>query len=181
MGVPDRVLAERARAAYERGRLQATLPTVALVLPLAALSIAICGRALASATGGALLAAVLLGALWRGQELARGARAGLAAGAGAVVLPMATCFHLCAGGVCLMAPSACIASGLVGGAVVGLLARRRAATEPHTGAYLGAAVVVAALAASLGCLIAGLGGVVGMTAAMSATVAPVVLWPSRAA
>jgi hypothetical protein len=181
MAVPESLLGGRARASYERGRLRAALPTVALVVPMVALSIVVCGRDVASLVCGTLLAAALLFARWRGQAMAGGAHAGLAAGAGALLLPMATCFHLCAGGVCLMAPSACVASGLLGGAALGVLARRRAEAEPRTGAYLGAAVVVAALAASLGCLIAGIGGVVGMTAAMAATVAPVVWWPRRAA
>lgn len=181
MAVPESVLAERARSAFERGRLRAALPTVALVAPMVALSIVVCGRDVASLSCGALLAAALLAALWRGEELARGARAGLAAGAGALLLPMATCFHLCAGGVCLMAPSVCVAAGMLGGAAIGRLARRRAAVEPRTGAYVGAALLIAALAGSLGCVIAGVGGVLGMSAGMAAAIGPVLWWPRRAA
>src|SRR5438477_4389169 len=136
MAVPEAVLAGRARGAYERGRVLSALPTVALVVPLVALSVAVCGRAAASLSLGALLGGVLMAALWRGQDLARGARTGLAAGAGALLLPMATCFHLCAGGVCLLAPSACVGAGLTAGAAIGLLARQRAPDGPARGGYL---------------------------------------------
>jgi hypothetical protein len=180
MAVPETVLAGRARAAYERGRLLSALPTVALVAPMVGLSLAVCGRVAASLSAGVLLSAVLAAALWRGQDVARGARAGLAAGAAALLLPMATCLHLCAGGVCLMAPSACIGAGALGGAAIGLLARRRA-SESLLGGYLASGLAVAALAGSLGCVIAGLGGVLGMSAGMAAAVAPIVWWPSRAA
>jgi hypothetical protein len=181
MAVPEDVLVQRARAAYERGRVRASLPTLALVAPMVALSVAVCGRAFLSLSCGALLAAVVVAALWRGQDLARGARVGLVAGTGALLLPMATCLHLCAGGVCLMAPSACIAAGVLGGAAVGLLARRGGGGEPFSGASLAAALAVAGLAGSLGCVIAGLGGLVGMGAGMAAAVAPVIWWPSRPA
>jgi hypothetical protein len=181
MAVLESVLADRARTAYERGRLRAAVPTVALVVPMVALSIVVVGRAAASLTGGALLAVALLAALWRGQQFGRGARAGLAAGAAAFLLPLATCFHLCAGGTCLAVPSACVAAGIVGGVAVGVLARRRAAAEPRPGAYLAPAIVVAALAGSLGCVIAGAGGVLGMAGAMAAAVAPIIWWPSRTA
>ncbi|HEV7502268.1 MAG TPA: hypothetical protein VGQ33_19770, partial [Vicinamibacteria bacterium] len=162
-------------------RVRAALPTVALVAPMVAVSIVVCGRGGASLTCGGLLAVTLLAALWRGQEFARGARAGLAAGAGALLLPLATCFHLCAGGVCLIAPSACVASGVLGGAVIGWRARGRAGMESRAGSYVGPALVVAALAGSLGCVIAGLGGVLGMSAGMAAAVGPALWWPRRAA
>jgi hypothetical protein len=182
MAVPDSTLADRARAAYERGRVRAALPTVALVVPMVALSVVVCRRDAVSLIGGGLLAALLLGALWRGGPLARGARAGLTAGTGALLLPMAaTCLHVCAGGICLLAPSACVTAGALAGAAVGVAARRREAAGAGTWAYLAPALLVAGLAGALGCVIAGLAGVVGMAIAMGLTVAPVLWWPSRTA
>src|SRR5260221_2779931 len=127
MAAPEAVLLGRARRAYEVGRLRASLPTVALVAPMVGLSILLCGRYAASACSGVALAAVLAAAAWRGQQFARGARAGLVAGLGPLLLPLALCLHLCAGGVCLLAPSICVAGGLLGGGAGGGTGRGPAA------------------------------------------------------
>jgi hypothetical protein len=180
MAVPEAALSARARRAYEMGRLRAALPTVALTVPMVGLSLALCDRPAATAGCGAALIAVLLTAAWRGQPYARGARAGLVAGLGPLLLPMATCFHLCAGGVCLLAPTACIVAALAGGAALGLYARHRVPTGAGARGYLLAAVGVAALVGSLGCVIAGLSGVVGMLAGLAVGTMPVLWWPARA-
>jgi hypothetical protein len=176
MAAPEAVLLGRARRAYEVGRLRASLPTVALVGPMVGLSILLCGRYAASACSGVALAAVLAAAAWRGQQFARGARAGLVAGLGPLLLPLALSLHMCAGGVCLLAPTICIAGGLVGGAAVGVRARGRA-----DAGYLALALSVAALTGSMGCLIAGASGVLGMAAGMAAGAAPALWWRARAA
>jgi hypothetical protein len=92
---------------------------------------------------------------------------------------MATCFHLCAGGVCLLAPTACVLAGLAGGAALGVHARHRVPTGPDAGGYLVAALAVGALVGSLGCVIAGVGGVVGMVVGLALGTAPVLWWPAR--
>jgi hypothetical protein len=179
MAVPEAVLSARARRAYEMGRLRTALPAVAFAVPMVALSLALCDRPAATAGCGLALVAVLITAAWRGRPYARGARAGLVAGLGPLLLPMATCFHLCAGGVCLLAPTACVLAGLAGGAAIGVHARHRVPTGPDAGGYLVAALAVGALVGSLGCVIAGLGGVVGMVVGLALGTAPVLWWPAR--
>ncbi|HEU0105317.1 MAG TPA: hypothetical protein VFT38_04055 [Vicinamibacteria bacterium] len=174
MAAPEAVLLGRARRAYEVGRLRASLPTVALVAPMVGLSILLCGRYAASACSGVALAAVLAAAAWRGQQFARGARAGLVAGLGPLLLPLALCLHLCAGGVCLLAPSICVAGGLLGGVAVGVRARGRA--DGSSAGYLAVALSVTALTGCMGCLIAGVSGVLGMAAGMAAGAAPALWW-----
>jgi hypothetical protein len=176
MAVPESVLAARARRAYEAGRLRAALPAIALAVPMVGLSVVLCDRPSASAACGLALVAVLLAAAWRGRPYARGARAGLVAGLGPLLLPMATCFHLCAGGVCLLAPTACVLAGLAGGVAIGVHARHRVPTGPDAGGYLLAALTVAALVGSLGCVIAGASGVVGMVVGLALGTAPVLWW-----
>jgi hypothetical protein len=180
MAVPEAVLAARARRAYEAGRLRTALPPIALAVPMVGLSVVLCDRPTASAGCGLALVAVLLAAAWRGQPFARGARAGLIAGLGPLLLPMATCFHLCAGGVCLLAPTACVAAALLGGAVLGLYARQGVPGGSHAGGYLLAAMAVAALVGSLGCVIAGVSGIAGMVIGLVIGTVPVLWWPARA-
>jgi hypothetical protein len=181
MAVPEAALSARARRAYEVGRLRTALPAIAFAaVPMVGLSIALCDRPLASAGCGLALAAVLLAAAWRGQPFARGARAGLVAGLGPLLLPMATCFHLCAGGVCLLVPAACIVAALVGGAALGLHARHHIPASSDAGGYLVTALAVAGLVGSLGCVIAGMSGIVGMVVGLTLGTVPVLWWPARA-
>jgi hypothetical protein len=180
MAVPEAVLSARARRAYEAGRLLSALPAVALAVPMVALSLVLCDRPAATAACGFALVAVLVAAAWRGRPYVRGARAGLVAGLGPLLLPMATCFHLCAGGVCLLAPTACIVAAVIGGATLGLYARHRIPGGPDSGGYLMAAIAVAALVGSLGCVIAGVSGIVGMVVGLALGTVPVLWWPARA-
>jgi len=179
MAVPEAALSARARRAYEMGRLRSALPAVALVVPMVGLSLALCDRMAASAGCGLALVAVLLAAAWQGRAHARGARAGLVAGLGPLLLPMATGFHLCAGGVCLLAPTACIVAALVAGAALGLHARRHIPASPDAGGYVVTALGVAALVGSLGCVIAGVSGIVGMVIGLAIGTVPVLWWPAR--
>jgi hypothetical protein len=176
MAVPDAVLVARARRAYERGRLRAALPSVAAIAPMVALSLVVCRQYAATAACGVALGAIVLAAGWRGQEVARGARAGLLAGLGPLLLPLVTCLHLCAGGVCVFVPASCVVAGIAGGVAVGVLARRRAPADAPSGRYLVPALGVAALTGSLGCVIAGTSGVVGMAVGMGLGAAPPILW-----
>ena len=177
MAAPEAVLAARARRAYEAGRLRTALPTVAFAIPMIALSLALCDRPAATAGCGLALVAVLAAAAWYGRACARGARAGLVAGLVPLLLPLATCFHLCAGGVCLLAPAACVVAALAGGAALGLYARHRVAADG--GGYLVAALGVAALVGSLGCVIAGVSGIAGMGIGLALGTVPVLWWPAR--
>src|SRR4029079_2492141 len=180
MAVPEAVLFSRARRAYEMGRLRSALPAVAFAVPMVALSVVLCDRPAATAACGFVLVAVVVAAAGRGRPYAGGARAGLVAGLGPLLLPMATCFHLCAGGVCLLAPTACIVAALVGGAALGLHARHHISAHPDAGSFMVTALAVAALVGSLGCVIAGLSGIVGMVIGLALGTVPVVWWPARA-
>jgi len=180
MAVPEAVLAARARRAYERGRVLSARLALAVAAPMVGLSLVLCDRPLASAGCGLALAAVLLAAAWRGQPFARGARAGLLAGLGPLLLPLATCLHICAGGVCLLAPTACVVAALLGGAALGLYARHHINASPDASGYLVTALAVAALVGSLGCVIAGVSGIVGMMVGLALGTAPALWWAVRA-
>jgi hypothetical protein len=181
MAVPDAVLVGRARRAYEWGRVRTALRTAAVVAPMVALSLVVCRQYAATAACGSALAAAVLAAAWRGQQLARGMRAGLVAGLVPLLLPLGTCLHLCAGGVCLLAPAVCVGAGIAGGVAIGVLARRRADADAHPARYLLPALIVAALTGSLGCVIAGASGVLGMALGMGIGAAPILWWRARAA
>jgi hypothetical protein len=182
MAGPELALEARARRAYERGRVRAALPTAALAVPMTVLSLLLCGREAATLVCGTLLAAALVGALWRGQEVSRGARVGLLAGAGPFALPLALqcTTHACVGGTCLLFPGVCIAGGILAGLAVAAPALRRV-PAPASWGYVLPALVVAGLAGSLGCVMAGTVGVVGMAGGMALGTAPLLLRASAAA
>jgi hypothetical protein len=163
-------LAARARRAYELGRLRAKLPAALFALPPAAVALEVCGRPWVTLPVATLLAAALVAAHWRGEAAARGAGAGLVAGALAFAAPV-----LASGlGLCPARPSAalltvCWGGGLVSGGVLALCARRAAGQRRL---YLVAAGVVAGLTGSLGCILAGTGGLVGVAAGLGLGMAP---------
>jgi hypothetical protein len=181
MAAPEAVLQARARSAYERGRLRAALPLTATSVPMVALALLATGRLAATLAGGALLAALLAAASWRGQDFARGARTGLLAGLGPYLLPLATrcTAHLCVDGVCLLYPAVCISGGVLAGLAVVFLARRAVPRAPSA-AYVGAALAVAGLAGSLGCVMAGAVGVFGMAGGLAVGATPLLLRPLAA-
>ncbi len=157
----DVPLASRARRAYETGRALRGLRRAAAVIPMAALSAWGCGRPEATVLAAALLAAVVVGLEWRGQDLCRAGRVGLIAGLPPLLLPLAIrgTMHACNASFCLSYSVVCFASGIAGGLVIGAWSVRR----DLRGRGLAAAGLVAVLAGSLGCLIAGVGGLVGLS------------------
>ena len=166
----DAVLAGRARRAYERGRVGHGLRAAAAVVPMAVLSLLACGRPAATMAGSLALAAVVTAAVWRGQDVARGARFGLLAGLPALLLPVLVeaTGHVCAPNVCILFPAACIAGGVVGGAALGWRGRK-------VGLPVGAFAVagcVAGLTGSLGCLVAGAAGLVGLLFGLASGLTP---------
>src|SRR5687767_13965737 len=78
----------RARRAYELGRLRAALPVLGWVAPMIVVSVAGCGPVWGAAVGGGLLAALCVGFKWRGQELARAVEPGLVGGMVPLSLPL---------------------------------------------------------------------------------------------
>jgi len=166
----DALLA-RACGAYERGRVLLGLRTSGFVVPMALVSWAACDQPAASLAGAVALATLVTLAVWRGQQLARGARLGLAAGAIPLLVPvLAACAgHLCSASLCLLFPTACLAGGVAGGACLGLFAGR-AGLGPQG---LACAGLAAWLAGSLGCLVAGALGIGVLLAGLAAGLAPV--------
>ena len=173
----EAVLLARARRAYEWGRVRAALPRLLVVAPLTVLSLVACGRYAATGAASMALALVLLACLWQGRHAGRGARAGLLAGMGPLLLPLGVpaTAHVCTEPSCLLFPLACVAGGILGGLVVWMLgasASCGAACDASCPSYALAALSVAALTGSLGCLVAGLGGVLGMMLGMAGGALP---------
>jgi len=163
----------RARSLYERGRVLHGLRTASAVLPMAAVSWIACGNPAATLIGGIALAALVTASVWRGQEAGRGARLGLLAGIPSLLVPVlvAATGHVCGASVCLLFPTACLAGGVVGGGLLGLLATR-AGLGPLG---LVTAGLTAWLTGSLGCIMAGSMGIgvfiVGLAFGLAPTLA----------
>jgi hypothetical protein len=170
MSEADTVLIERARRAYERGRVVRGLQTAAVVAPMATLSWIVCRSPLLTLFASAALAALVAIAVWRGQELARAARAGLLAGAVPLLCPIAAGLggHVCDASFCLLFPGVCLAGGLAAG--LALVVLTRASGLRPLG--LAAAALVAGLAGSLGCVVAGAVGVAALAAGLAFGLAP---------
>ena len=169
----DAVLAGRARRAYEGSRVRLGLRAAVAVVPMAVLSLIACERPAATLFGTLTLVLLVTSAVWRGQDMARGARLGLLAGLPPLLLPVLVqaTGHLCAPQLCVLFPAACVAGGLVGGVALGLGGGR-------AGLPLGAFAMsglVAGLAGSLGCLVAGAAGLLGLLVGLASGVVPVLV------
>lgn len=166
---PDPRFVQRARRAYELGRLSAKLPLAALAVPFVALSAQACGRLAPALAGGAVLALAVVACAFRGEAWSRAVAPGLTIGGAGFVLPVAALL----GGYCPLGDqpatlAACALGGLVAG--VGLAARCLAGRASR--AELVATGSIAALTASIGCAAAGVAGILGMAAALALTAAP---------
>ncbi len=168
------ILRERARRAYERGRLRQAAERTALLAPLAVLAHAAGSTPAATALGTLALAGAGLFFLWRGGESARGMRAGLLAGLGPFALPLVSRASgvLCSETVCLVLPLACVAGGLLGGA---LLSGAGFHPQPGRRGFWPAALVTTAAAGVLGCAWAGAAGLLGLALGLSLGAAPLLL------
>ncbi|HEX5759930.1 MAG TPA: hypothetical protein VF121_12130 [Thermoanaerobaculia bacterium] len=168
----DAPLAARARRAYELGRLHAQLPVALFALPPALVALRVCGGGGLTIALAVLLAAALVAAHWRGEEAARGAGAGLLAGAVAFAVPViAMGTGLCPLEATPRLLALCSGGGLLSGGVLAAFALRGAARPPL---YLLAGGVVAALTGGLGCLLAGFAGLAGVTAGIVLGMTPAV-------
>jgi hypothetical protein len=175
-------LARRARRAYERARLvdaAVRAAPVALIVAVVAASSEAPGWRLWLG-GAAVIAATL--AFWRGQILARAAKAGILAalaplavpfvadslhrGCDCARLPLAACMLLCVGG------------GAIAGAIMAVLAARE--READRWRFASTAAIMAAWLGTLGCAFAGAAGMLGMAGGLLAIGAPLLVL-SRAA
>lgn len=174
MATADAVIEARARRAYERGRWQLGLERVLVVAPMGLLSYLVCGRPTATVIGAVLLASLVGWCEWCGQTVGRGARIGLWAGLGPLLLPVAvqTSGRVCDSSLCLFYPAACLAGGVAAGALLILACLRRDVGSRG----MVSAGLVAALAGTLGCLLGGMNGLIALVAGLGLGAAPVLAW-----
>jgi hypothetical protein len=174
MAGPDAALYERARRAYETGRLGAALRRSLLLLPAVGIALLCCARPAPTLASGAGLVLLVTFCLWRGQDYLRGVRPGLVAGFVPLLLPVLAqaTGHLCVSGHCLLFPAVCGVGGLLGGVTLGLMAPR---PRDGQGIPFVTACLVAALAGSVGCLLYGLVGLGVMIAGLLVGAAPILV------
>jgi hypothetical protein len=173
---PSEMTIDRARRAFERGRMRWALGVGAYVVPMAVVSVVACGRPWVSAANGLLLWALCALGRWRGGRFAAPIGWGLAAGAAALALPLL--FHAhglpCADGACCRGSIPyCWGGGALAGLVVAL---RAISIREGRASFLVYGCTVAALAGSLGCVVGGLMGLGGLAAGLLLGSAPVVAW-----
>lgn len=164
-GTESPALRERARRAYERGRLRAAVPWA--LWPLAVGAVAVLMRTCPTWLGvsaASVVAALVVRLLVRGGALARAAKLGLAVGTAAFGLAWASVELSCADGCAVDSWTTrllCGSAGLALGVVIG--AHRR-----HAGATIVGVAALAAVFGALGCATAGGGAVIGLAVALLA-------------
>lgn len=151
---------ERARQAYENGRVQFAVRrgAPALAFGVAALCVANgAGQDLLCSAGVAMVATLLV---YRGGPSGRAVPAGLAAGLLPFALPLLVRGQLCPmGGYC---DAWCLAACAVGGAAAGGWLGWRSASESQGLTWLVSALGFAAACGAMGCSSVGIAGLVGM-------------------
>jgi hypothetical protein len=170
----------RAKNAYEWGRAQMALTHALIAFPAMLIAlISPASRVHIAACGGALFCVVAIFSFLGGTQ-GRSVMPGLLAGFLPLVVPaiLRTLGHGCTGmeccltGRCPTCLVACVGSGLVAGAVIGI-ATLSESRRPWT--LLGSAALIAITAGSLGCLVAGVSGIVGMVAGTIASATPILV------
>ena len=164
-------LQARARRAYETGRISHALARSLWLAPIVWLSSCWCSEPGKMVIGGVGLVAAVTFCLWRGEAWRRGVKAGILAGGIPMLAPVAmrATDHLCAGGVCLLAPTLCMLAGLAGGIALGILAPK---PRVEGGVPFFVACLIAGFAGSVGCLVFGLIGLGGMALGFLAGATP---------
>ena len=163
-----------ARRAYEGGRMRHALAIAAPLLALVGLTAWLQPRPTFVLVIGALLFVAGAVFLWRGQQLGRGALAGVLAGL--VPLSLGVCVRLyqalCHDGMFM---PGCVAACAVGGIAAGAWIAHVAARRPANLVFVASAVGLALLTGALGCSCAGPVGVTGMLVGLLVPVAPVMV------
>lgn len=169
-------LADRARRAYELGRVRRALKVALFVPVLTALAVACCGPKAGALVCGGLLSVAVVALLWRGEAAGRAVLPGVLAGLAPFSLAVCGALggHPCVEGPwCTFLVGACFVGGLVGGLFVAASSSRGNWRELGVGAGL------AALTGALGCVVAGTVGVVGLGAGVLFGALPVFALRSR--
>lgn len=163
-----------AHAAFERGRTRLAARTLLFTVPMVALSTSCCARLPLHLALGAALVAAGAWLAWRGGVGGRALPVGLAAGVVPMWLPSLARASCSMTGGCGEGLPACVAGGLVAGA---LIAWRSAKMTDGRRDYVLAAGGIASLAGAMGCVILGIGGVAAMIVALVALSGPAILVP----
>lgn len=174
MTAPDEVR-QRARRAYEWGRLRHSLVKSWPALPLTALSCWLCHETGLSVALGVTLFAMTTALIWRGQIAAQAARAGLKAGIAAFAVPVVAFDSYLAPQCCTMASMLIVNAGCGLGVGI-LLSVQSSHLQAQRNIFLLSASVVAALCGMLGCVLFGPMGLAGMAAGVVLSTAPVALY-----
>ncbi len=163
---PDDSLHRRVRRAYELGRLGAAMPYALVVPPLALLALRWCPSSGAFLAPISLIAAGFLVYLrWRGQDFGRAVFPGILIGLTGYAIPMiAVSCNLCPVSPSPLLFGLCSAGGAISGlALTAHCLLRDCCSREH----VLAAGSTAGLIAAIGCAPAGLGGLLGLTLALT--------------
>lgn len=173
-----RELLAQARRSYESGRRRLAARTLLLSVPMAGAGLAACRHLLVGLP--LALALVIVGAALahRGGVAGRAVIPGLLAGLAPMLLPLTACVGCSLDGAGLerVCFPACVAGGLVGGAVLWATSARVGEGRREMVLVAG---TLASIAGALGCLLLGVTGIVTMIAALVVSSAPAMLVPAR--
>jgi len=164
MELTEHLLWRRARRQYELGRLRQTLQHSWPVVPIIAVGALYHSNAALIVSAGAILFALATVFSWLGQTWGRAIFPGFVAGAPPLLIPRlvpASAFCWIGGRCWEWCVLLCPVSGLIAGAVVGVLATKHQERGLH---FLAAVALIASLTGALGCSVAGILGIVGMLA-----------------
>lgn len=166
----------RARRAYEWGGLRAAARVVLFIVPMMLIAFPTCGQPFATIASGAVLLALTVGLLWRGEEYGAAVAPGMFGGVVPLLLPLIFrgSGHPCVGDFCwTTSVPLSLLGGLVAGAVV---AARAARVERRRAAFVICGLLVAGCAGSLGCVYGGLAALLGLAGGVVAGSLPVLVF-----
>ncbi|HWX29921.1 MAG TPA: hypothetical protein VNZ53_21095 [Steroidobacteraceae bacterium] len=174
MTAPDK-LRQRARLAYEWGRLWRAATKAWPAPVLTAISCWLCHEPGLSLSIGVGLLALATGLGWYGRTPAQAASAGMRAGIGAFAVPVAA-FHSYFAPECCTLAAMLIVNGGCGVGVGVLLSLESTRLQSRRNVFLLWASAVAALCGMLGCILFGPVGLAGMAAGVLLSTAPVAIY-----
>ncbi len=173
-----RELLAQARRSYEAGRRRLAWRTLLLSVPMAGAGLATCRHLLVGLPLAAALVTVGATLAHRGGVARRAVVPGLLAGLAPMLLPLTACVgcSLSGAGVERVCFPACVAGGLVGGAVLWAMAARVGVGRRE---FVLVAGTLASIAGALGCVVLGATGVLVMVAALVVSSMPAIFVPAR--
>lgn len=174
MMAPDESL-QRARRAYEWGRLWRAAIKAWPALLLTALSSVLCHEPAMSVGIGAALFALATCLGWYGRIGTHAASAGLRAGIGAFAVPVAAFYFVVTPDCCTLM-TMLIVNGSCGVGVGMLLGLESGRLQTQRNVFLMWAALVATLCGMLGCILFGPMGLAGMAAGVLLSTAPVAIY-----